>query len=221
VPLSHPGRRLRPNRRPPRPKHDDPTTHDTFFPSPPGRGTRLAPIPGDHLQLVHAAATAFTAIDCLSCHAHNNQATARARPAELAEFNYDSASWLLVPPPRDGGGVLPPGITNDSARDVSVDALIPSYVDTSISGLSPQTEMLPHAHGPRVETRDAAAFASCGNCMSTRAQGRITQAISIRPWTTSAWRNRRRAGIATPVRSRWLRRPDRQQSRRGHLPPVR
>ena len=143
----------------------DPTTHDTFFPIAAGSRHALgSDSPAITCNSCHGGGNSFTQFDCLSCHAHNNQATLALGHSGIAEFNYDSASCYSCHPRGTGGGVLPPGITNDPARDVSVDALIPSYVDTSISGLSPQTEMLPMLMDHASKHVDAAAFASCGNC---------------------------------------------------------
>ena len=57
-----------------------------------------------------------------------------------------------------------PNDSHDPARDLVVDALIPTYTGTSIASLSPQTEILPQIMNHATTALDAAALSACRNC---------------------------------------------------------
>jgi len=73
-------------------------------------------------------------------------------------------SWL-------GAGQAPPGVPSDPVQDLTVVALVPSFVGTSISSLTPETETL-HM-GMNHQTTDLAAgiLGACGSCHQNAGSG--------------------------------------------------
>ncbi|MGE5048631.1 MAG: hypothetical protein ACM3PC_08700, partial [Deltaproteobacteria bacterium] len=67
-----------------------------------------------------------------------------------------------------GAGQAPPGIPFDPAQDLAVDALVPSYAGTSISGLSPETETL---HMGMNHQTTALTLGACASCHENAGSG--------------------------------------------------
>jgi hypothetical protein len=143
----------------------DPTTHDQFFPIAAGSKHALgSDSPPITCNSCHGGGNSFQQFDCLSCHQHQNQAALDLAHRGMTQYAYDSARCYSCHGRGTAGGAFPSGLISDPTRDVSVNAQIPSYVDTSISSLSPQTETLPMPMDHASTNLDAAALASCGNC---------------------------------------------------------
>src|SRR5216684_1634259 len=122
----------------------NPATHDSFFPIAAGSKHALgSDSPAITCNSCHGGSDSFQQFDCLSCHQHQGQAALDLRHHGMSQYAYDSASCYSCHPRGTRGGAVPSGAISDPARNVSVNAQIPSYVDTSISSLSPQTEILP------------------------------------------------------------------------------
>ena len=99
--------------------------------------------------------------DCAKCHQPGAQFAALPLPgfthpetngADCARC-HDTSTWKGAP--RD---------SHDPARDIAVDVLIPTYAGTSISSLSPQTEVLPQFMNHQTTAVDASVMAACSNC---------------------------------------------------------
>src|SRR2546427_1840969 len=143
----------------------DPTTHDSFFPIAAGSKHALgSDSPAITCNSCHGGTATFQQFDCLSCHQHSDQAALTLGHHGLSQYAYASASCYSCHPRGTANGAAPSGLISDPARDLTVSAQIPSYVDTSISSLSPQTETLPMSMDHATTHVDAAAFTSCGNC---------------------------------------------------------
>ena len=143
----------------------DPRTHDSFFPIAAGSKHALgSDSPAITCNSCHGGSNSFTQFDCLSCHQHSDQAALALGHRGMPEFIYDSASCYSCHARGTAGGALPLGAISDPARGLTVNAEIPSYVDTSISSLSSQIEILPMPMDHASTHVDATAFASCGNC---------------------------------------------------------
>jgi hypothetical protein len=82
--------------------------------------------------------------DCKSCHT--------------------TTSWL-------GAGQVPAGIPFDPAQDLAVDALVPSYAGTSISVLSPQTEVLHMGMNHQTPELAPSTVGNCAGCHQNSAVG--------------------------------------------------
>src|SRR6266851_2973197 len=143
----------------------NPATHDSFFPIAAGSKHALgSDSPAITCNSCHGGGNSFKQFDCLSCHQHSDQAALALGHRGKPQYAYASASCYSCHPRGTAGGVVPSGLISDPARDLTVNAQIPSYVDTSISSLSAQTETLPMPMDHASKHVDAAAFASCGNC---------------------------------------------------------
>ncbi len=70
-----------------------------------------------------------------------------------------------------GAGIAPPDLLHDPAQDTSVDALIPSYAGTSISGLTPDTETLSMEMNHQTSELPAAALGDCASCHENAPSG--------------------------------------------------
>jgi len=70
---------------------------------------------------------------------------------------HTAASWK-------GAGGVPPKDSHDPARDLVIEALIPTFAGTSIASLSAQTEMLPQPMDHATASLDAATLSACSNC---------------------------------------------------------
>ena len=70
-----------------------------------------------------------------------------------------------------GAGNAPLDLLRDPARDVSVNALVPSYVGTSIAALSPQTEALPMPMNHQTTDLPAARLGDCASCHANANSG--------------------------------------------------
>ncbi len=143
----------------------DTKAHESFFPIAAGSKHALgSDSPAITCNSCHGGSNSFKQFDCLSCHQHQDQATLTAGHRGVSQFAYDSASCYSCHRNGAAGGAVPAGAISDPAKSLTINAEIPSYVDTSISSLSPQTETLPmpmyHA-SPNVV---AASLTSCGNC---------------------------------------------------------
>lgn len=150
----------------------DAATHDVFFPISAGSKHALgSDSPAITCDSCHGGSSSFKQSDCLSCHQHQDQATLTAGHRGVAQFAYDSASCYSCHPRGTAGGAVPPGATSDPARSLTVQAEIPSYVDTSISILTPQTEILPMPMLHASPSLAAATLASCGNCHANAGMG--------------------------------------------------
>jgi hypothetical protein len=150
----------------------DPTTHDPFFPIAAGTAHALGTdSPAITCNSCHGGGSSFLEFDCLSCHQHQNQAALNLSHRGMSQYAYDSAHCYSCHGRGTAGGAFPSGAISDPTRDVSVNAQIPSYVDTSISSLSLQTEILPMPMDHASTHVDAAALASCGNCHPTAGAG--------------------------------------------------
>ena len=89
----------------------------------------------------HDGSATFTQFTCLGCHQHD-QATCASEHTNVAGFAYASAACYGCH--RDPGQMpSPSGVVYDPARNLTLDALVPSYAGTSIAGLAAQTESLP------------------------------------------------------------------------------
>src|SRR6266403_1710127 len=143
----------------------NPTTHETFFPISSGSkhalGSDTPPITCDSC---HGAASSFQQFDCLSCHQHADKAALDLGHRGIAGYNYFSRSCYMCHTQGTAGGAFPTGPFSDPNRNVSVNALIPSYVDTSIPSLSLQTAILPMPLDHASKNIDTTALGSCGNC---------------------------------------------------------
>jgi hypothetical protein len=150
----------------------DPTSHDQFFPIAAGSKHALgSDSPAITCNSCHGGTNTFQQFDCLSCHQHSDQAALAVGHRALSQYAYASASCYSCHPRGTAGGAVPSGVISDPARDLTVNAQIPSYVDTSISSLSPQTETLPMPMDHATTKVDAAAFSSCGTCHVNAAAG--------------------------------------------------
>jgi len=143
----------------------DPTTHDSFFPIAAGSKHALGSgSPAITCNSCHGGSDSFQQFDCLSCHQHSDQTALALGHRGVSQYAYASASCYSCHARGSAGGAVPSGVISDPARDLKVNAQIPSYVDTSISSLSPQTETLPMPMDHATTHVDATAFATCGNC---------------------------------------------------------
>src|SRR6266436_2545305 len=143
----------------------DATTHDSFFPIAAGSKHALGSgSPAITCNSCHGGSASFMQFDCLSCHQHSDQAALALGHRGVAQFAYASAACYSCHPHGTAGGAAPSGLVSDPARYLTVNAQIPSYVDTSISALSPQTQTLPMSMDHATRQVDATAFAGCGNC---------------------------------------------------------
>src|SRR6266850_1347930 len=143
----------------------DPTTHDSFFPIAAGSKHALgSDTPGITCNSCHGGMDSFGQFDCLSCHQHSDQAALALGHRAVPKYAYASASCYSCHARGTAGGAVPSGVISDPARDLTVNAQIPSYVDTSVSSLSPQTETLPMPMDHVTTQVDVTAFASCANC---------------------------------------------------------
>ena len=143
----------------------DPTAHDSFFPIVAGSAHALgSDSPAITCNSCHGGASTFTQFDCLSCHQHSDQAALALGHRGVPQYAYASASCYSCHARGTAGGAVPSGAIGDPAQDLTVNAQIPSYVDTSISSLRPQAETLPMPMDHGTTHVDAAAFASCGTC---------------------------------------------------------
>src|SRR5438270_822290 len=122
----------------------DPTAHDSFFPIGAGSAHALgSDSPAITCNSCHGGASTFTQFDCLSCHQHSDQAALALGHRGVPQYAYASASCYSCHARGTAGGAVPSGAIGDPAQDLTVNAQIPSYVDTSISSLRPQAETLP------------------------------------------------------------------------------
>ncbi len=141
------------------------TMHEQFFPISSGSnhalGSDSPPITCDSC---HGASQSFMQFDCLSCHQHADKTALDLGHRGIAGYAYVSRSCYLCHTQGTAGGAFPTGPFSDPNQNVSVNALIPSYVDTSIPSLSLQTEILPMPLDHASANIDAAALGSCGNC---------------------------------------------------------
>jgi hypothetical protein len=143
----------------------DPTTHDTFFPIAAGSHHALgSDSPPIVCNSCHGAGNSFQQFDCLSCHQHQDQAALNLAHRGMTQFAYDSARCYACHNRGTAGGTFPAGLVSDPTRDLSVNAQVPSYVDTSISSLSAQTETLPMPMDHASANIDATALGSCVYC---------------------------------------------------------
>src|SRR5256885_14113871 len=70
-------------------------------------------------------------------------------------------SWL-------GAGKAPPDLAADPSQDIAVAELIPSYMGTSISSLTPASEALSMPMNHQTTDLPAGTIGSCGACHHTR-----------------------------------------------------
>jgi len=197
----------------------DPTTHETFFPSPPARSTRSAPIPRRHCDSLPRRRQQLPAVRLPLLPPARGQGRARPRHRGIAGYNYFSRQLLHVPHPRDRRRSLPHRARSAILTGTSRQRPDPSYVDTSIPSLSLRPRSC-NAPGSRIEEHRYDALGSCGNC-SQRRRGAYYPGVFHLLLQPSTCRNRRPAAIATPARYLdRLRRPDRDESGQT-LPPAR
>src|SRR2546426_9881870 len=179
----------------------DPTAHDSFFPIVAGSAHALgSDSPAITCNSCHGGGSSFTQLDCLSCHQHSDQAALALGHRGVPQYAYASASCYSCHACGTAGGAVPSGAIGDPAQDLTVNAQIPSYVDTSISSLRSQTETLPMPMDHGTTHVDAAAFASCGNCHANAGAGAYYPGNLHSAWRISTLRSRPGAWIATPVR---------------------
>lgn len=150
----------------------DAKTHDSFFPIGPGSKHALG---SDSLAITcnscHGGANSFKQFDCLSCHQHADQTALTLGHRGVSQLSYASTNCYSCHPRGEAGGASPSGAISDPARNLTVNAEIPSYVETSISILSPRTEILPMPMDHGTKNVAATAFTSCGNCHVTAGAG--------------------------------------------------
>src|SRR5467141_1683972 len=150
----------------------DPTAHDALFPIVAGSAHALgSDSPAITCNSCHGGGSSFTQFDCLSCHQHSDQAALALGHRGVPQYAYASASCYSCHARGTAGGAVPSGAIGDPAQDLTVNAQIPSYVDTSISSLRSETETLPMPMDHGTTHVDAAAFASCGNCHANAGAG--------------------------------------------------
>ena len=150
----------------------DATTHEAFFPIGPGSKHALgSDSPAITCNSCHGGADSFKQFDCLSCHQHADQTALTGGHRGVSQFSYASTNCLSCHPRGEAGGASPSGSMSDPARNVTVNAEIPSYVETSIATLSPRTEILPMPMDHGTKDVPAPAFSSCGNCHITAGAG--------------------------------------------------
>jgi cytochrome c551/c552 len=143
----------------------DATTHDSFFPIAAGTKHALgSDSPAITCNSCHGGSDSFQQFDCLSCHQHSDQTALALGHRGVSQYAYASASCYSCHARGRSGGAVPSGLISDPARDLTINAQIPSYLDTSIARLSPQAETLPMPMDHASTRVDATAFASCGNC---------------------------------------------------------
>jgi cytochrome c551/c552 len=103
--------------------------------------------------------------NCAQCHDAGSQFAALPLPgfthpatngADCASC-HDTSSWK-------GAAGSAPRDSHDPARDVAVDALIPTYGGPWISTLSPDTQLLPQVMNHGSPALDAGILATCANC---------------------------------------------------------
>jgi len=75
-----------------------------------------------------------------------------------------TTSWL-------GAGLAPAGLAYDPAQDVTVNALVPSYAGTSVSGLSPQIETLHLAMNHQTTELTPSTLGNCAGCHENAGSG--------------------------------------------------
>src|SRR3989441_5734782 len=150
----------------------DPTSHDQFFPIAAGSKHALGSAsPAITCNSCHGGGSRSTQSDCLSCRQHSAQPALALGPRGGRHSSYARASCTSGHRRGTAGGAVPSGAIGDPAQDLTVNAQIPSYVDTSISSLRSQTETLPMPMDHGTTHVDAAAFASCGNCHANAGAG--------------------------------------------------
>ena len=150
----------------------DAAGHDAFFPIAVGsKHTLGSDSPAIACNSCHGGGASFMEFDCLSCHQHSDQAALDLGHRGVSQYAYDSASCYSCHPRGTAGGAVPTGAMSDPAQDLTVDAEIPSYVDTSISSVSPLIETLPMPMDHASRQVGAAAYASCGNCHGNAGAG--------------------------------------------------
>ncbi len=150
----------------------DATTHAPRFPIAAGSKHALgSDTPAIACNSCHGAFDTFRKFDCVSCHAHSNQAALDQAHHGLAGYAYASASCYSCHPHGTAAGTLPSGTVSDPARAIDVDALIPSYIGSTISSLTQQRETLPMPMDHGAPHLASAALSSCGNCHVNAATG--------------------------------------------------
>jgi len=122
----------------------DPTTHETFFPSPRLEARARLRYPADHLRLVPRRRQQLPAVRLPLLPPARGQGRARPRAtAASRDTNYFSRSCYMWPHPRAAGGAFPHRPVQRSQPERLGQRPDPSYVDTSIPSLSLQTAILP------------------------------------------------------------------------------
>ncbi len=111
----------------------------------------------------HPDVVGVTQQDCVVCHQADYDATDNPRheglyPTTCADC-HSVAAWV----PALGGGA---GDESDPAHDITIDALIPRYSATTISAVTPQSELLTMPMVHAAESIDPRAMESCSNCHS-------------------------------------------------------
>src|SRR5262249_16053727 len=148
------------------------TSHDPFFPIAAGSSHALgSDTPAISCNSCHGNSSSFQQFDCLSCHQHQNQTALDTTHPGMTQYADTTATSYGSHPHRTPGGAFPVGAIGDPAQDVSVDAQIPSYVDTSISSFSLRTEILAMPMDHASTNVDATALGSCGNCHVNASSG--------------------------------------------------
>ncbi len=140
---------------------------------------------GDTCLQCHATGTkvpydhAGITVSCASC--HDSVAPFAALP--VAGVGLDGGAFTHPPKGNNdcrachtmtswvGAGSAPGGVPFDPAQDVVVDALVPSYLATSISGLSAQTETLHMGMNHQTTDLSPSTLGGCGSCHENAGNG--------------------------------------------------
>jgi len=113
--------------------------------------------------------------NCASCHA----ATATFAALPMAGVGLDGGAFVHPPVGNNdcgschtmtswlGAGKAPPDLAADPSQDIAVAELIPSYMGTSISSLTPASEALSMPMNHQTTDLPAGTIGSCGTCHDT------------------------------------------------------
>jgi hypothetical protein len=127
-------------------------------------------VPYDHAGITvscascHDTGTPFVALPVAGAGLDGGVFTHPPKGGNDCRACHTTTSWL-------GAGRAPGGIAFDPAQDVQVDALIPSYVGTSISSLSPQTETLHMEMNHQTTDLATATLSNCASCHENAGSG--------------------------------------------------
>ncbi|HTT70978.1 MAG TPA: hypothetical protein VMG32_07110, partial [Anaeromyxobacteraceae bacterium] len=138
-----------------------PTTH-TFFPIATG-------VHAVDCNTCHGGFSSFAEFTCFNCHAHDQATT---DPIHTGVNGYSYASTACYGCHANPTQIASPAsVVHDAARDLTANALIPTYAGTSIASLSPQSETLVMGMDHATSELPGVNMASCAVCHAGAASG--------------------------------------------------